>query len=251
MSNERQAITIEEAADETNIHGATPLVNFNNKKIQDLIRKRGWFELDKPDRIRTAYDFCRQEILFGYNRGGDAIPASEVLSEGIGQCNTKAILFMALLRAMNIPCKLHAYTVDKRMQKGAVGRTAYLVAPNEIIHTTVEVGYGEGWVNLEGVILDDDYIAGVRALFSGHEGSFCGYAIGVEDFQNPPIAFQGGDTAIQSTSIVRNLGVYSTPDEFYAENGTNTTGLKKIMYKSILHRLMNRNVRKIRSKAVN
>ena len=207
--------------------------------------------MEKSNQIKAAYDFCRQEIQFGYNPGGDAIPASEVLSDGIGQCNTKAILFIALLRAMNIECRLHAYTVDKRMQKGAVGRTAYLVAPKEIIHTTVEVEYGNDRVNLEGIILDDDYIAGVRNLFSGHEGSFCGYAIGVEDFQNPSIEFRGSDTAIQSTSILQDLGVYRSPDEFYKKHGTNTTGLKQVVYKTALHRLMNRNVRNIRSKAVN
>jgi hypothetical protein len=225
------------------------LVNFHHKKIQELIQQRGWYKLDKPERIKAAYDFCREEILFGYNKGGDAIPASEVLSDGIGQCNTKAILFMALLRAMNIPCRLHTYMVDKRMQKGAVGRTAYLVAPKEIIHTTVEVRYGDGWVNLEGIILDEDYIGGVQDMFAGHKGSFCGYAIGVDDFQNPHIEFDGGDTSIQSTSIVRDLGVFNSPDEFYKENGTNTNGLKTVFYKTVLHRLMNRNVQKIRSRS--
>ncbi len=40
------------------------------------------------DRIGAAYDFVRNEILFGYNRT-DAIPATEVLADGYGQCNTK------------------------------------------------------------------------------------------------------------------------------------------------------------------
>jgi len=235
--------------DKINAYIPTHLVNFRSKEIQNLIQRRGWRSLNSLDRIKAAYDFCRKEILFGYNQGGDAIPASEVLSNGLGQCNTKAILFMALLRAMNIDCRLHAYTVDKRMQKGAVGRTAYLVAPQEIIHTTVEVRVENKWVNLEGLILDDGYIAGVQAMFSGHQGDFCGYAIGVEDFQNPSVEFHGSDTAIQSTSIIRDLGVYGTPDEFYAENGTNTTGLKKIFYETILHRLMNRNVRDIRNQS--
>ena len=85
----------------------TPMLDFSAPSIRALIRERGW---DAPGRgyacaaadgsfekIRSIYDFVRDEILFGYNTD-DSIPASKVLRDGYGQCNTKGTLFMALLR---------------------------------------------------------------------------------------------------------------------------------------------------------
>jgi transglutaminase-like putative cysteine protease len=66
-----------------------------------------------------VYDFVRNEIAFGYN-AGDELPASAVLADGIGQCNTKATLLMALMRAVGIACRFHGFTIDKPLQKGAI-----------------------------------------------------------------------------------------------------------------------------------
>ncbi|MFV1635888.1 transglutaminase, partial [Phaeobacter gallaeciensis] len=53
----------------------TPLLDFGTGPIQRLIADRGWLTLSKTDRIGAAYDFVRNEILFGYN-SDDALPAS-------------------------------------------------------------------------------------------------------------------------------------------------------------------------------
>ena len=93
----------------------TPLLDYSAKPIEKLIENRGWKMLDEFQRIREIYDFVRNEILFGYNVRDD-LPASRVLSDGYGQCNTKGTLFMALLRADGIPCRLHGFTIDKKLQ---------------------------------------------------------------------------------------------------------------------------------------
>lgn len=71
----------------------------------------------------------------------DDISASRVLKDGYGQCNTKGILFMALLRACNIPCRIHAFTINKELQKGAMSDFVYNKAPENIFHSWVEVFY--------------------------------------------------------------------------------------------------------------
>ncbi len=84
------------------------MLNFNDEMFQHLIRQKGWDNLNYEDRIKQIYDFVRNEIKFGYNRGDD-IPASEVLQDGYGQCNTKSTLLMALLRAVGVPCRIHGF----------------------------------------------------------------------------------------------------------------------------------------------
>ena len=96
-----------------------PMLDFSHPAIRRLVEQRGWRGLGKFKRIRAIYGFVRDEVLFGYNVG-DAIPASKVLADGYGQCNTKGTLFMALLRCCEIPCCVHGFTIDKKLQEGAM-----------------------------------------------------------------------------------------------------------------------------------
>lgn len=75
----------------------TEMLDYSSKNIRQLIAKRKWDRLDAFRRVQAIYNFVRDEILFGYNTD-DSIPASKVLADGYGQCNTKGTLFMALLR---------------------------------------------------------------------------------------------------------------------------------------------------------
>ena len=97
----------------------THMLDFNDSRIQSLIENRGWKNLEQFECIKAIYLYVRDEILFGYNID-DSISASKVLSDGYGQCNTKGTLFMALLRACKIPCRVHGFTIDKQLQKGAM-----------------------------------------------------------------------------------------------------------------------------------
>lgn len=222
----------------------TPILDFHHAAIQTLIRQRGWRRLSEFDRIGAAYNFVRDEIAFGYNSRDD-LPASEVLADGIGQCNTKANLLMALLRALAVPCRLHGFTIDKALQKGAITGIAYLLAPQNIIHSWVEVYHDQRWVNLEGFILDANYLGRLQQRFSDSR-SFCGYGAATPDLSCPGVDWKGTDTYIQRDGINHDFGVYPSPDAFYARHGSNLSGIKRWLYMHLIRHGMNRNVERIR-----
>ena len=149
----------------------TTLLDTSHPELAALVTKRGWNDLRPYDAIGAIYDFVRNEVRFGYNASDD-MPASSVLSDGYGQCNTKGTLLMALLRSVGVRCRLHGFTIDKKLQRGAVTGLAYQLAPRSIIHSWVEVDYRGRWVNLEGFILDSNYLDGVRCLFPEAKGAF-------------------------------------------------------------------------------
>ena len=227
-----------------NLLTPTPLLDFNHPGIESLIAARGWRALPERERIGAIYDFMRNEIAFGYNLADD-LPASRVLADGIGQCNTKGTLFMALLRASGIACRLHGFTIDKALQKGAVTGIAYLLAPREILHSWVEVRFGERWVELEGFILDAAYLGSLKRRFKDRK-SFCGFGAATPDLQRPQVEWNGGNTYIQKEGIVRDFGVYDSPDAFYAAHGTNLRGIKRWLFENLIRHSMNRNVERIR-----
>lgn len=223
----------------------TPLLDFDHPALTELVRKRGWAALPEHDRVAAIYDFVQNDIAFGYNDADD-ISASQVLHDGYGQCNTKGTLLMALLRSCGVPCRFHGFTIDKRLQKGAVTGLAYALAPRDIVHSWVEVHYQGQWLNLEGFILDKPYLRSLQRRFSAVQGAFCGYGVATPDFRNPPIDWRGGDTYIQRDGINHDFGVFDTPDDFYARHGANLSGLKRLVFKVVVRKQLNANVAAIR-----
>ena len=223
----------------------TKMLNYSNKNIQKLINDKGFKNLQPSECVKAIYNFIRDEIKFGYNTD-DSIPASKVLRDGYGQCNTKGTLFMALLRSCNIPCRIHGFTIDKKLQKGAMTGFVYKKAPNNILHSWVEVLLDEKWYELEGFILDNLYLSNLKKIIPNNIKSYFGYGVAVKDINNLQIDFNKNNTYIQSEGITNDYGVFDSPDDLLKNFKQNLSKIKKIIYKLIGRHLMNRNVNKIR-----
>ena len=224
--------------------GPTAMLDLDHPRLRELVERRGWVALDPRTRIGAVYDFVRDKIPFGYNES-DLLPASRVLDDGYGQCNTKTTLLMALLRATGIECRFHGATIRKELQKGVVTGLPYLLAPGEILHSWTEVRFEERWVGLEGVILDSSYLRGLRCSIRPG-GEILGYGAGTENIADPPVAWCGMDTAIQKTGIARDLGIFDDPDSFYQAHGGNLSGFRDLLYRRVIRLRMNHRVAHIR-----
>lgn len=224
---------------------STKMLDYENESIQKLIQQKGWRSLSEFECIKAIYNYIRDDILFGYNTD-DSIPASKVLKDGYGQCNTKGTLFMALLRACNIPCRVHGFTIDKELQKGAMTGIVYRNAPRNVFHSWVEVYFEEKWYELEAFIIDKTYLESLQKKNSSCEGAFCGYGVAVTDFKNPVIDFNRNNTYIQSEGINQDFGIYDSPDELLKEHHQEISALKGFAYRHLGRHLMNRNVKRVR-----
>ena len=224
----------------------TTMLDFSNPDIQKLIEVKHWKEQNKFDCLKAIYNFVRDDIAFGYNTD-DGISASKVLKDGYGQCNTKGTLFMALLRACEIPCRVHGFTIDKQLQKGVMSGFVYKNAPQNIFHSWVEVYFEDKWYELEAFILDQKYLSKLQKQFASCNGSFCGYGVAVKDFRHPIIDFDRNNTYIQSEGITQDFGVWNSPDELLKHHHQEVSGIKAFAYKHLGRYLMNCNVKKIRN----
>lgn len=224
----------------------TTMLDYSNENIHQLIQSRKWNQLDTFDCLREIYNYIRDEILFGYNVD-DSIKASKVLSDGFGQCNTKGTLFMALLRACDIPCRVHGFTIDKELQKGAMTGLVYKNAPQNVFHSWVEVYFEDKWYELEAFILDKLYLEKLQKINSNCTGAFCGYGVAVKDFRNPVIDFNRNNTYIQSEGINQDFGVYDCPDDLLKEHHQEMSPVKAFVYRHLGRHLMNHNVNRIRT----
>ncbi len=223
----------------------TSMLNYNTQEIIDLIKVQKWSDLEEYDKIGAIYDFVQNEIPLGYNKR-DNLTATQVLKDGYGQCNTKATLLMALLRVVGIPCRLHGTKVTKVFQRSLMPKIMAKLAPPYIVHTWAEVFFNGEWLSLEGVITDKAYISGLQKLFPEHAGKFFDYAVAVKNFRNLQINWKGENTTVQQQAVVEDLGIFDTPDEFFAEYKQEYRGIKKFLYENIGRKIMTKKVAKIR-----
>lgn len=223
----------------------TALLDYSHDSIVQLLTKKQWKKLDVVDRVKAIYNFVKDEIEFGYNISDD-IPASSVLRDGYGQCNTKSTLLMALLRAVDIPNRIHGFTIHKALQKGAITGIWYTFSPTNILHSWVEVLVDGEWYFLEGVILDKQYLSKLQQKYSDCKTTFCGYGVYTDNFSNPPITWHLNNTFIQDKGINEDFGVFDTPDAFYAQHQQQLSPLKQFIFRKFVRRQMNKNVERIR-----
>ncbi len=223
----------------------TLLLNYSHALIQKIIDDNGWRNHNDTSKILNSYNYVRDSIPFGFN-SNDASSAAKVLLDGYGQCNTKGILFMAFLRALGIPCRIHGFMIGKQLQKGAISGPFYELSPEEILHSWVEIYYKGKWLNLEGFILDIAYLTKLQEKFRQPTGSFCGYGVATNDFNNPPIYWEEGDTYIQKEGIVKDLGTFDHPDQLFSVHKQQLNKVKTLLYKYFVRRIMNYNIRQIR-----
>ncbi len=223
----------------------TLLLNYHDSSVQALIETKKWLQMQPVDRVQAIYNYVRDDIKFGYN-SSNTITAAQVLKDGYGQCNTKATLLMALLRAVGIPNRIHGFTIDKALQKGAITGIWYRLSPKNILHSWVEVYINENWYFLEGVILDKEYITKIQQRNKEGTTVFCGYGAFTDNLADPPIEWKLNNTFIQHKGINQDFGLFDTPDAFYAEHQQQMGIVKRFIFSNIVRKFLNRNVQKIR-----
>lgn len=224
----------------------TTLLDFDGIVVQHLLHQRGWRNLPSlSDQIAAAYHFVKDEILYGFSPDFQA-PASKVLKQGMGSNLDKTILLMALLRALDIPCRLQADMVDKVVHRGLLGPLAYKLCPSELYHNAIELFYNNRWITAEGYTVDHAYLSELQAQFPDYSGSFYGYGIAVLNFRNPDTRWDEGETSIQGKAVVRPLGLYNDPDAFHAAYPEAQTRTQSLRYKKLVRPRLNKRIAALR-----
>ncbi|MBN1534371.1 MAG: L-2-amino-thiazoline-4-carboxylic acid hydrolase [Spirochaetes bacterium] len=98
--------------------GETPLLDYTHPAIQVLFEKLDLPYRSDREKISHFYEYVRREIR-PVRHEKKRHPASAILRKGRGDDMSKTILFMALLRAGGIPCRVHF----KKSDEGAVSCT--------------------------------------------------------------------------------------------------------------------------------
>ncbi len=161
----------------------------------------------------AAHDFVKA-LPFGCVPDYSALTASEVLNQRHGDCFTKGMLFVALLRALQVPARLRFVSLPVSFLRG-------IVEPEEstIMHAMAEVLIDDHWFVTDSYVPDALLSAGARRKLLA-EGRRMGYGIhinGSEKWDGMSDASAQCCLADETSLPVVDWGIADDPESFYAD----------------------------------
>lgn len=203
---------IDEAAAPTAFLAATDVIDAGHPEVVRVAREvTGGATSDREKAVRL-HDHVRDEVLFGFQSRFYAVRASEVLEAGVGYCNTKSTLFVALLRAAGVPARQRFVDIDAGILRGITSPPGSMVD-----HSFTEVWLDGRWVATDSYIVDPGLMSVARAKLEA-EGRSLGYGAhvrGTNEWDGATDAFsQFVDPENTST---RDFGVHSDVMAFYRD----------------------------------
>lgn len=147
----------------------TDLIDSEHPSVQAVVKRIANDSPDPRTRAVAIHDYVRDEIAFGFPPDFYATRASRTLELGVGYCNTKSTLFVALLRAAGVPARIHFVDLDTGLLAGIVDPgTAY------VDHSYTEVYLNGRWIDVDSYIVDRPLAEEARRRLLA-EGRMFGY----------------------------------------------------------------------------
>lgn len=166
------------------------------------------------ERAIRIHNFVRDRVAFGWSSRFYDQTAAEVLQSGIGYCNTKGTLMVAMLRAAGIPARQHFVDIHASILAPYIDPgTPY------VDHSFTEILLLGRWVAVDSYIIDKPlFVAAKKKLeLSSKVLGFGVHVDGTCDWDGKNDAFaqwlNNGRFAMLSTS---DHGVYEDVGAFYA-----------------------------------
>jgi Transglutaminase-like superfamily len=165
------------------------------------------------ERLQRLVSYVRDDILFGFPRHGDMTAASDTIRMGIGQCNTKGTLLLALCQVAGIPARLHFAPIRKSIQRGLYTGIWYELLPKYLSHAWVEVEIDGRWRPVDAYINDDAFSQASARELRRH-----GWPEGFSQVKayDPGTRFDlDADQFVQMDAIEGDDGVWTEPSDYY------------------------------------
>jgi hypothetical protein len=194
----------------------TRLSDYQNPTVSNLAigMTHGKSSLEK---VESIFNYVRDEIKFGFPRVWDQVPASETVYYGIGYCNTKATLFVAMCRAVGIPARLHFGLIDIQVMHGILPSFVFPLLPKLGGHSWSEVQLDGEWKSLDSYI-DDKAFYERAAQKLKKSGRAVGYSVSTIDGKSS-CEFNFGEKGFVHMGAVRqDHGTWEDAADYFASD---------------------------------
>jgi hypothetical protein len=225
------------------------LSDFDHPIVQNKIAQLTRGKQTPLEKVEGIFHFVRDGIKFGFPPKWDEVRASEVIGYGLGYCNTKATLFLALSKAAGIPARVHFGLIDSKIMHGILPGFTFPFMPKAAGHSWIEVQLDGQWKSIDSYINDKPFYE--RALSRLRKsGSGIGYSVSFVEGRSS-CEFNFGEIGfVHMGAVVEDHGVWEDAAEYFASDKyLRWSAIQTRLYPSLAF-LANRNVERIRSGAI-
>jgi hypothetical protein len=192
-----------------------PLADYDHPLVQETAQQITQGEKTIRGKLEKIFYYVRDDILFGFPKDGDLVKASETIELGMGQCNTKGTLFLALCKASGIPARIHFSLIDKEIQRGLFTGLRYKLMPRRLSHSWVEVKVDGTWRRLDSYINDEAYFRTAVAELK-KRGWDTGYSVSCPNGACSCDFNLDEEQFVQMGAVVEDHGIWNDPADFFA-----------------------------------
>ena len=198
-------------------------------------------------KIEDLFQFVRDDIKFGFPPKWDIVRASEVLDYGLGYCNTKATLFLALLKAADISARIHCGLIDIEIMNGIFPSRLYSSMPSAGPHSWIEIEIDRSWKAIDSYINDVQFYR--HALELLHEsGRDTGYSISLAKGESSCEFNFGEKGYVHMGAVIEDHGVWEDFSEYVSSERYVPMSEEQLKGYPLIAKLGNRAIERIRSK---
>ena len=163
------------------------------------------------ERAVAAFEWVRDNIEFGFTPLFDYATPDDTLRMRIGHCNPQAVLFASLLSAIGLESRVHFVHIKNDILFGLF--PSYAGPPPILSHSWTEVKLDDGWVALDGYIVDPGLRKGASRVLQS-EGRAMGYGIHIDGSGNWDGIHDCMSQCVSPGMILKDCGQYCDADEF-------------------------------------
>ena len=222
------------------------LVDYENKLVVDTAKRITQGAETREEKLERVFLYVRDEIKFGFHEEVDYLTASEIINRGMGQCNNKTTVFLALCKVVGIPAKIHFSTIDKRIQQGLFRGIVYWMMPKEITHSWIDVELDGRVLKLDAFVNDKSYYSQAKGMLE-KENLDTGYSISCSKGKSSIEFDINNENFVQMGAVKSDHGVCDEPLDYYKTDKymNKLNFIKMFLYKMSI-RTVNDRIKKIR-----
>jgi transglutaminase-like putative cysteine protease len=106
-------------------------------------------KINQLEQIESIFYFVRDGIKFGFTPKHDQTRASDVIKYGLGFCNPKSTLFLALCKVLAIPARVHYGLINIEVMRGIFPSFIFPSLPKAGGHSWMEVQIDGEWKKMD------------------------------------------------------------------------------------------------------
>lgn len=190
------------------------LADHTHPLIQETANRLAGAEESVRGKVEKLFYFVRDNIKLGFPKEWDFMKASQVIELGMGQCNTKSTLFLALCKALGIPARVHYGLIKTEIMRGIFPGFALSLMQPKGSHSWFEVEVEGKWRQIDSYIVDKQLYLASKQNLKSKEWEI-GFAIACPEGKCSCEFNIDKEEFVQMGAVVDDHGVWDDPSDYF------------------------------------